>query len=256
MVGKDQVGINSYSGHVATGTLAAFDWSAVPGIRMAARTHGVVGGPIRSERLMRRVAAHTFELFGAILKTSARSQEERLMPRIPWVQEIAGIPDAGLHAVALAAECVHLLTAELGKSTGMGLRRIGSVRRTRAMAILAPDAEFTWGYGAVIAHAQGTGGVASEALQNSRGRIEHAIPQASCIFVARSDRERLRRPVPAFPMLQIIVIIQPAHKGNRLVARAERPVSWLLRGGAAKRPRMSSGGLCGELLRMALTANR
>ncbi len=128
------------------------------------------------------------------------------------------------------------------------------VRGGGTMADFATHAEFVGDHLFFFPDRQRAGGMAREASQHSRARIEGAKDDPLLIVLSRRDREAVDRPVPCHSVFAIRFAIDSGDERNRLKSRAEGPIARLRRRRWRKRVGMRGVRLRRELGRMARAA--
>src|SRR5580700_11124818 len=99
------------------------------------------------------------------------------------------------------------------------------MRHARAMADLASHSELVGNHLFIFSDSQRSGGVASEAGQDARGRIESSEHDALLVVLPRRDRVGVKRSIPRKSVFAIGLAIDSSDKCDRLQTGAEGPIA-------------------------------
>lgn len=125
------------------------------------------------------------------------------MARIPWIFQIGGVALSARHTMALAAKIVELAGREFPGIPRADFGGIFGMVRRRSMTSLASDSQLVRLNYLLRRDTQRTGRVATEAAEDSRFRIEDAMPDSADGCMARRAADAIEPAIPGLIELDI-----------------------------------------------------
>ena len=227
MVGETQAGGGLHCRHMTFGTGMAPRCHRMARRRVALSASTVVRARPPFHRDVGTMATQTAQPSIRAGEASTGCQHQRLVTRIPGIGEPGRCRSPHRHAMTGAAQVVDPGRAEASGIHRPNLPGVCRMAGRRTVTVLAPDPQLRGLDGAVGVQRHGTGRMAREAAEDTRGGIEDPVAHTSGIPMSRRRSETVEAREPAFTVFQIVLPIQPADKRNRLGAGSKRPLARL-----------------------------